>query len=504
MENFLQLRQGASLKLISATLLLIVVFLPQFSASGQTVTPSDHLKTPVELRKSPELNFKEITRFNNWGKRVSRLQERNLQFFPDTILVYSASENPRKYNYLFSNTGELLTCLVRIKQGAQWVNESIENRTYDAASNMTLQQWQAWNGTAWVNTTRNLFTYDNNRNLLTHTEQVWNPGTGGWTNFRRTTNTWSASGLHLTMLQEFFSGNSWVNQAYEFYVWQNNLLVQAERQIWLNGNWSSEYQYFYTYDAQNNLSSFTMKQWSGTQWADFYNEVYSYNSSNQLISYISQIFTNTWQNSEQYFYTYDVLGFLESAQRQVWEGGIWQNSLRRTFTNNNFGSIQLAIYEIWEQNSWINQNLFTKAFDESGNTTVSNVYFWSGGWQQNQDNQIEIDYNYGLKTLRFQGYKAEAGFTSMLVPNREPNETKHLTVYPNPTDGSLFIFNELLTTEFIYLHIFASDGKLVFSRKYQPGSPISLDLRSKGLTAGVYVLKLISSEHSSYQQIILK
>lgn len=497
-------RLNARISLIAVFLLLLILILSKQSVYSQLFNDHNHLQSPVEMRRAPGMDAKSITNFNNWEQTQQALDGRTLQFFPDSILVYSVQNNPRKYNYLFSNNGELLTTLVRIRQGALWINESIENRTYDALGNMSTQQWQAWTGNDWVNSSRSLYTYDDNRKILTHTEQTWNSAAGNWTNFRRTTNTWTASGFHLTMLQEIFSDNSWTNQVFELYVWQNSNLVQAERQHWTNGNWTNAYQYQYSYNPEGNLVSMTMKQWAGNQWSDFYREVFSYNTSNQLIIYVSQIFSNNWQNSEQYFYSHDPLGFLESAQRQVWQSGTWQNSLRRTFTNNNFGSSQLAVHEIWQQNGWVNQHMFTKGFDESGNTTISNAFVWSDGWQQNQDNQIEIDYDYGLKTLRFQGYKAEAGYISMLVSTEENKDFSRLQVYPNPSDGKFFIFNELLASGPVYLHIFAIDGKEVFSSKYAFGSTIFVDIGNKKLNSGTYLLRLISSKNTFHHHITLK
>lgn len=494
--------QSASIKLFSAIILLQCLICSQFVIGRQTLDDRERLLTPIEMRKAPEMDAQSVALFNSHFK-VSETENRSLQFFPDSVVVYSVQANPRKYNYLFSNKGELLTILVRIRQGAVWVNESIENRTYDALSNMTIQHWQGWNGSAWINTSRNLFTYDNSRKILSLTEQNWNPTTGSWVNFRRTTNTWSASGLQLTMLQEFFSGDNWVNQVFELYVYQDNNLIQAERQTWINGNWANQYQYFYTYDGQANLTSMTMKQWTGNQWNDFYREVFYYNTTNQLTIYVSQQFNSSWQNSEQYFYTYDPLGFLETAQRQLWQSGNWQNSLRRSFTNNNYGSFQLALNQVWQQNDWANQQMFTKGFDENGNSTTSDAFVWANGWQQSQDNQIEINYNFGLKTLRFQGYRALAGFTSMLVETPEDMVNNQIIVYPNPSNGKFFIFNEILSSDVVSIHIFALDGKKVFKSQLPSASLLTVDIRNEQLKPGVYVLRIASSKETKHHHIIL-
>lgn len=503
MQNTKSTGQLASFKLATAIILLQGLVFSQHLFSNQIFDDAGRLLTPVEIRKAPEMDARSVALFNSHFKNEAETENRSLQFFPDSVVVYSVQANPRKYNYLFSNKGELLTILVRIRQGAVWVNESIENRTYDALSNMTIQQWQGWNGSAWINTSRNLFTYDNNRKILTLTEQNWNPTTGSWVNFRRTTNTWSASGLQLTMLQEFFSGGNWVNQVFELYVYQDNNLIQAERQTWTNGNWANQYQYFYTYDGQANLTSMTMKQWAGNQWNDFYREVFSYNATNQLTIYVSQQFNSSWQNSEQYFYTYDALGFLETAQRQLWQNGSWQNSLRRSYTNNNYGSFQLALNQAWQQNDWANQNMFAKGFDENGNSTTSDVFVWSNGWQQSQDNQIEINYNFGLKTLRFQGYRALAGFTSMLVETPEHLANTKAIVYPNPSNGKFFIFNEILSSDVVSINIFALDGKEVFKSQLPSASLLTLDIRNEQLKPGVYVLRIASSKETKHHHIVL-
>ncbi|MBK9290205.1 MAG: T9SS type A sorting domain-containing protein [Bacteroidetes bacterium] len=217
--------------------------------------------------------------------------------------------------------------------------------------------------------------------------------------------------------------------------------------------------------------------------------------------YVSQLFNNSWQNSEQYFYTYDVLGFPETVIRQVWQGSTWQNSLRRSYSNNNYGTAQLAVFEIWQQGTWVSQNMFTKAIDDYGNVTSSNAYTWNNSWQQNQDNQLEVNYNYGLKTLRFQGYRAEAGFTSMLVGVREKPGTASTKVYPNPANGKLFIINTLLSSDPLDIHIFATDGRKVTELR-QPAEPfITLDLEKSGLREGSYIMKISSPEGTSTHRI---
>lgn len=243
----------------SAALLLLTLLFTRLDAAG------DGLNSPVDQLRGPALDIQQLRLFNSSQNENVVEQTSSLQFFPDSVLVYSTQSNLQRFDYIFSPNGELLTMLLRIRQGATWVNQSIENRTYDAAGNMTNQLYLAWNGNAWVNTSRNIFTYNDNRKLLTHTEQIWNSSTSSWTDFRKTTNTWSASGLQLSMLQEVFSGGIWVNQTYEFYNWQENKLIQAERQVWTNGNWANENQHLYTYDAQGNLLTMTMKQWTGNQ-----------------------------------------------------------------------------------------------------------------------------------------------------------------------------------------------------------------------------------------------
>lgn len=489
---------------LSGVLMLFVCWTWSMTIHAKHLTiDSQHLSTPIEMRKSPALEVHRLSAFNKGFESTVQNPTRTLQFLPDSIVVYSVQSNPLLYKYSFSNKGELLSTLVLMRQGASWINQSLETRTYDAMSNMTIQHWQSWNGTAWTHNSRKLFTYDNNHQILSLTEQNWNASLNSWVNLRRTTHTWSSSGHHLTMLQEVNAGDAWINQTFEFYIWENNQLVQAVRQIWSSNNWVNDYHYSYTYDAENNLTSMTMKQWASNQWNDYYKEFFSYNASNQLIFYISQLFNGNWLNSEQYFYTYDPLGFPESVHRQVWQTGSWQNSLLRTFTNDNFGIAQYALYQIWEQSSWLNQNMFTKAIDENGNTTLSNAYKWSGGWLQNEDHQLEINYNFGLKTLRFIGYIAEATFSSMIVGNDDNPTMPQLHVFPNPSNGRISIFNKSLNSESVRLSIFITDGRDIFHENQPVGNPIILDLHNIGLKKGSYILKVTTPTKTLYKHIVL-
>ena len=76
-------------------------------------------------------------------------------------------------------------------------------------------------------------------------------------------------------------------------------------QLWDN-SWFDDSQKIYTYNENNNLTSYIRQNWDGTQWVNDQNRIYTYNENNNQTSYIRQNWDGTqWVNSFQAIYTYD-------------------------------------------------------------------------------------------------------------------------------------------------------------------------------------------------------
>jgi hypothetical protein len=64
-------------------------------------------------------------------------------------------------------------------------------------------------------------------------------------------------------------------------------------------------QYTYTYDANNNLTSYLYQNWDGTQWLNYLQYTYTYDANNNRTSYLRQDWDGTqWVNDTQRIYTW--------------------------------------------------------------------------------------------------------------------------------------------------------------------------------------------------------
>ena len=106
---------------------------------------------------------------------------------------------------------------------------------------------------------------------------------------------------------------------------------------------------------------------------------------------------------------------------------------------------------------------------------------------------------------RLSGKKGGSPFSDDLhSPDENPDlpDDRSLIVYPNPTTG---LVNIHLVTEFeagsLDLLIFSTTGKLIGQTII--GNPGTIDLYGFGLPAGVYIIKISSSNYSGWRAVIL-
>lgn len=78
------------------------------------------------------------------------------------------------------------------------------------------------------------------------------------------------------------------------------------------------------------------------------------------------------------------------------------------------------------------------------------------------------------------------------------------SVFPNPTRGAFTIQVEGLSRENLEIELYSEGGQLLFThRDHSPDSIFSLQMNSASLSAGVYYIRIIASEHQKVLRLVV-
>jgi hypothetical protein len=139
-------------------------------------------------------------------------------------------------------------------------------------------------------------------------------------------------------------------------------------------------------------------------------------------------------------------------------------------------------------NWWINRS--TTFTDKDGGANLVKIFFSDGAG--NLDSCcIIIDVPLPFK-------KGEIG--SQLT-NGDVYSDLNLTVYPNPTQGRLYIDIQNLNNPRVIAKVFSATGAMVLNREYTTDRMVEIDLT--GNVSGMYMLQITADERQFTHKIIL-
>lgn len=447
----------------------------------------------------------DASKINAFNKRDNQKLMDQVTFLPDTIIIYSTTENPKRHTFLHNNNGKLLVTITKQLENGSWVNRAMESRSYDSQGNVSSVTTQIWSAGSWSNATKVTHTYENFQ-ILTSTWQNWE--SGQWLNNYRINNSLDVVGNIVATLRENWHEGQWVNDFYELLVYDaNNNLLNLTRQKWNEVYWLNEQYLEFTYNTNNTQATAEYQVWSMDAWQKVYREEFTYDSQLNISQYIGKSWLGSgWIFSDKLSYTYTSAGELESALHQTWQTTQWLNFSNSFYTYNQFGSILSSISQLWIGNQWVNQDLLNNVFDEDGNTTGSDYFTWNGStWEQINDGLLELNYSYGSKNLFFTGYQAYAKYVSLLVGLQNMHDNVVL-IWPNPVTDMLHIsVSDFANQSFeIILHTL-SGQKIISEVAFSLTENItekSIDLSN--LISGSYILSVRSESQVFSKKLIKK
>lgn len=274
----------------------------------------------------------------------------------------------------------------------------------------------------------------------------------GYKNVRRYTQTFNGAGDILDRIQENWINDQvqWHNGVKYEYLYNSSLsrLEQTGLYIW-NGSWTGNSMNFkLTYNTKNDIIEIKFVT-SVTE--------LSYDVNHNVTERKEYIYTTAegWHYSDNYTFSYDASNNLTSYTLQKFANGNWDNSLKKDFIYAN-GALTHTVEYSWKNNNWQTerQNLFS--YDAAGNKLSDEYRVWDEAaqnfvntrkeeWTYNAQNQ---PLTYKSLTWNVAGqswqaikndflYRYEYEFYNPASVDKIPDASDLFTLYPQPASDML-------------------------------------------------------------------
>lgn len=144
----------------------------------------------------------------------------------------------------------------------------------------------------------------------------------------RKTNTYHENRL-IARLIEIFEDNAWKESQRHLYQYLDDNLNSCTCQVKRHNDWENSMQYYFSYDSQQNVIAIGRKYWANDQWQNLNLHTLTYNENALCMEEVYMIWeAETWKYTQRYTYTYDTDKTLDTRTRQTWEEGEWELSAR--------------------------------------------------------------------------------------------------------------------------------------------------------------------------------
>ncbi len=472
----------------TASLLFVFIFVNANLLKGQVLSnPQSKLNKEIKHQKQNTLNDDEV-------------------FVIDTAYVYSVSQDPQRYTYTYSSKAERLTTLLEKTVNNNWENFTLTEYTYDANGNKIFEVWKLWGDDDWVNSSRTTYIYSDENNLITSVNEVWD--NGNWVNSERNSYSYNTSGKKVSEVKEIWNGTDWENNTKTIYVYSDQGdMTYMISEVWMNDVWVNNKQLVYTYDSNHNQTSGVTQTWSSGEWLNVSKDSSTYTTTNNKTMYLYQTWNDSvWNNYFKYDYQYNDLDYLETSILMMWNDTTWTNSEKINYSYGSYGVIETELKKAWANNTWNDYSMKQYVYDEYGNALESNYYFWEGIWTQNQDDVIQVAYNYNTKFENYFGYNVHGAYSSMIVNVKENNRLNNkITLAPNPANDKVTVNVKTDNTDTIFVNLVDVNGKVISTISgNNKNNQSGFVFKTGDLPAGVYFIVISNQNNKLTKKLIIQ
>jgi len=283
----------------------------------------------------------------------------------------------------FGSDGKLLVSTTQWGTSGAWVNLSRSSYTYDASGMPLTMLYENYESGAWVKFTRNTRVYDASGNLVAGLLELWQ--NNAWINASRFSCVFDASGRMLSEIDEIWKNNAWENSSKYVNDWDNNgNLLNSLYQAWNNGAWENYQQITYQYDTSGNMLEFLVSQWTLGAWVNVDKDTYTYDGNGQMLTLITHYWSaNAWVNNTKYLFEWSLSGKLNVRTMEGWNMGSqsWATASRTIFNYDASGNRILQLVETWNEALylWLADSRISYTYDVNRNSLSAVCENWLNG-----------------------------------------------------------------------------------------------------------------------------
>lgn len=359
--------------------------------------------------------------------------------------------------------------------------------TYNNDGKIVVDLWQMWDTLAnnWVNDEQTTYTFDVNSQELEYVKIAWNSTLSSWGYVQKSVSNYDSTLLLTRVIYDWNSVDSiWEESSktefidYDF----NQNLLELIVYSWNSSlsSWQKNARSVNTRDGSGKIVQSISYMWLGS-WEYLNKLIYDYDvNGNNIHNYLYNWNVSVWKPSREYFYDYDI--YNQQIESRIYQ---WSQPLASMVEYNkstrNYdltGNVIEKINLIWDTSNsiWINDIKWINTYDLDNNKVQTFIYDWN--------NQSSTWDNLEWQVL-----------CSSITNTNEVQDFNDIEIYPNPSNGLVFLDLQNKTHPFENIKVFTIDGKVVFEHNKFNNNALDLTF----LPNGIYYMT-IKDESITYRK----
>lgn len=326
--------------------------------------------------------------------------------------------------------------------------------TYNNDGKVVVDLWQMWDTLAnnWVNDEQIIYTFDAYSKMIESIKTVWDTVLGGWANVEKVVNINDTTLLLTSVTLNWNSSSStWVNSSKRDFIDYdvNQKLLELITYSWNSSLsiWNENFRSVYTRNGSGKVLQSLTYSWSGS-WDYNGKTIYDYDANNNNIHYYSYSWNgSTWASSSETFFIYDIYNQSIESRSYLWSQPLASmvEYYKSTQSYDLGGNVIEQINFTWNtaNSTWLNNLKSMNTYDLDDNRVQTSIYMWnepSSIW----DNSVwEV-------------------LCSSITNTNEVQDYNAIEIYPNPSNGLIFLDLQNKNLPFENIKVFTLDGKVVF------------------------------------------
>lgn len=427
-------------------------------------------------------------------------------------------------SYEYNIKGQILTLINADKNNKGIQKESF---TYDDFGNRTSMTFSLRDTTTntWFTTSRNTISYFNNTLESINQNEIWDKNTNTWRLVFRNTKLYTPQNdIYLFKIEQINNADTNITLGektdYTYDAAQRKTQATVVKYNTNTKTWDSTIKSDYLYHTNGLLEHQIIALYDTTQgiWMKIKKQSYAYDAQDTLIkvsTYQYNPIDETWMNRELYddikWITWnrnvDEQDNIASYVYKNWSDVSNNYDTIKTYQKlllDNFGSYELTTLG-YENHKLIPEQQFTKLFDDQKNKLYYQIKNgingqWSNFYEEKSEytygnnkellERLDWYFNFNINALEIQ---SRSVFGNHLILGLNSSTNKHASIFPNPSNGELFITDKSIES----IAVYTLNGQKIVEEKPIEGK-IKLNLPK-----GIYTIKLKSNTTTLHEKIII-